>query len=70
MSARGFVLAPSTASRAQGRSTRLNVVAHESRIGKQPVKLPDKVQVTIDGNTIKVKVSLDTDNVCCSLAKM
>ena len=26
-----------------------------SRIGKKPVQLPDKVQVTLDGDTIKVK---------------
>ena len=26
-----------------------------SRIGKQPVQLPDKVQITLDGDTIKVK---------------
>lgn len=34
----------------------LEVVAKESRIGKQPVPLPPKVTVTLDGNLVMVKV--------------
>ena len=34
----------------------LEVVAKESRIGKQPVPVPDKVTVTLDGNLVMVKV--------------
>ena len=41
--------------RQQRRSVVL-IVAKESLIGKQPVGIPDKVQVTLDGNFIKVKV--------------
>jgi hypothetical protein len=35
----------------------LRVEAKESRIGKQPVTVPAKVEVTIDGNMVKVKAS-------------
>jgi large subunit ribosomal protein L6 len=35
-------------------TTPSNVDKH-SRIGKQPIPLPDKVQVSIDGSTVKVK---------------
>jgi hypothetical protein len=35
----------------------LQVVAKESRIGKQLVTVPDKVAVTIDGQLVKVKAS-------------
>ena len=32
------------------------VTAKDSRIGKQPITVPDKVTVTLDGQTVKVKV--------------
>lgn len=32
------------------------IVAKQSRIGKLPVPVPDKVQVTLEGNSVKVKV--------------
>jgi hypothetical protein len=44
-----------TVQRQQRRSVVL-IVAKESLIGKQPVPIPDKVQVTLNGNYIKVKV--------------
>jgi large subunit ribosomal protein L6 len=38
------------------RQQQLQVVAKDSRIGKRPVPVPDKVAVTLDGQTVKVKV--------------
>jgi hypothetical protein len=40
----------------QQRSTVTQIVAKQSRIGKLPIPVPDKVQVTLDGNVVKVKV--------------
>jgi len=33
----------------------VQIVAKQSRIGKLPITVPDKVQVTLDGNFVKVK---------------
>jgi hypothetical protein len=32
------------------------VTAKDSRIGKQPIPVPEKVTVTLEGQTVKVKV--------------
>ena len=40
----------------QQRTTVTQIVAKQSRIGKLPVVLPEKVQVTLDGNLVTVKV--------------
>jgi hypothetical protein len=53
----GQALAFRAAVQRQQRSPVAQVVAKQSRIGKLPVIVPDKVQVTLDGNTVKVKVS-------------
>ncbi len=37
---------------------RLSVFNLESRIGKEPIKIPKGVTVTINGQTVKVKVRL------------
>jgi len=34
----------------------IHIVAKESRIGKQPIPVPAKVEVTINGSHVKVKV--------------
>lgn len=51
----GKALAFKAAQQRSQRATVLDVVAKESRIGKQPVPLPDKVSVTLDGNLVMVK---------------
>ena len=45
-----------TASVSHKRSCSVAATAKMSRIGKQVVQVPDKVKVTINGNTISVKV--------------
>lgn len=52
----GTTLASFRSPKSQSRCFKLRVVAKDSRIGKRPVALPDKVQVTLEGNTVKVKV--------------
>lgn len=52
----GTRLAASQATTARQQRQQLNVVAKDSRIGKVPVPVPDKVSVTLDGQTVKVKV--------------
>lgn len=42
----------------QQRQVTVQVSSHLSRIGKQPVIVPEKVQVTLDGKNVKVKVDL------------
>jgi hypothetical protein len=54
----GQALAFRSVSQRQSRHNNVEVFAKQSRIGKQPVPVPDKVQVTIDGNTLIVKVRL------------
>ncbi|KAG7673020.1 hypothetical protein Ndes2437B_g01127 [Nannochloris sp. 'desiccata'] len=51
----GQALAFRPAVQRQQRSPVAQVVAKQSRIGKLPIVVPDKVQVTLDGNTLKVK---------------
>ena len=52
----GQAVAFRPAAQRQPRAIVPQIVAKQSRIGKQPVVLPDKVQVTINGNHLKVKV--------------
>lgn len=44
------------AQRQQAARQQLQIVAKDSRIGKMPIPVPAKVQVTVDGQTVKVKV--------------
>eukprot|EP00887_Chlorella_sp_A99_P003397 scaffold7.g3397.t1 len=46
---------PATQRAQQQRVISISADGKLSRIGKQPVPLPDKVQVTLDGQTVKVK---------------
>lgn len=41
----------------QRQRVQLRVVAKDSRIGKVPVPVPEKVTISIEGQTVKVKVS-------------
>ena len=43
----------------------VTVTAKMSRIGKLPVQVPDKVNVTIQGNTVSVKVRVCVTCVVC-----
>jgi hypothetical protein len=36
--------------------TNVAIVSKMSRIGKKPIEVPDKVKVTLNGNTVVVKV--------------
>lgn len=47
------------ASQQQGRQQLAVVAEGDSRIGKRPIPVPAKVSVTIDGQTIKVKVRVE-----------
>jgi len=53
----GQALAFRPAVQRQQRSSVALVVAKQSRIGKLPIVVPDKVKISFDGNTLKVKVS-------------
>ena len=50
---RAVALKPATQQRQQQPFV---VTAKDSRIGKQPIPVPAKVTVTLDGQTVKVKV--------------
>lgn len=52
----GQALAFRPAVQRQQRTASVQIVAKESRIGKQPITVPDKVKVTLDGNLVVVKV--------------
>ncbi len=52
----GRAVAFRPATQQQTQRQQLHVVAKDSRIGKRPVPVPDKVTVTVDGQTVKVKV--------------
>lgn len=52
----GQALVFKSSTQRQPKINQLQIVAKESRIGKQPIAIPDKVQVTLDGNVVKVKV--------------
>lgn len=52
----GRAVAFRPAQQQQVQRQQFNVVAKDSRIGKRPVPVPDKVTVTVEGQTVKVKV--------------
>lgn len=52
----GQALAFRPAVQRQQRTSITHIVAKESRIGKLPIPVPPKVEVTIDGQLVKVKV--------------
>jgi len=50
-----------TAGCSHRRAQSIAAVAKMSRIGKKPIVVPDKVKVTLDGNSVTVKVGGDSE---------